>query len=193
MTEKFRSGCVCRLVPYDKKHAQKFSEWYYDFDYRFFFRDFSEVLEPRHFEIIGDEMARGGNSLLIIEELATGDPIGIMTYRLEKPSAKIYKFGIMLDQNFQRKTYAIEAIILLGDHLFMKKGAHKLVVEFSAEDEQIFRITAKGGFTHDGTFKEELFIDGRYYDEARFSITRQVYLDVYAPYLESLGELPTPS
>lgn len=186
MSELFRPGHVVKLMPYSPEHAEKFSEWYYDYDYRFFFRDFSQALSLDGLRTIGDAMARVGRHLLVIIDKASGEPIGVMTYALEKASAKIYKFGIMMASPQQHKTWAIEAIIILGDFLFMKSGAHKLVVEFSDKDAHIHRITAKGGFKHEATLKEELFVDGEYYDEARYAIYESTYRELYMTYLDGV-------
>lgn len=186
MSQTFRPGHVVKLVPYGPEHAEKFSEWYYDYDYRFFFRDFSQALTLEGLKTLGDGMARAGNHLLVITDKALNEPIGVMTYALEKATAKIYKFGIMMASTNQHKTWAIEAIIILADFLFIKNGAHKLVVEFSDKDAHIHRITAKGGFKHEATLPEELFVDGIYYDEARYALYESAYRELYGAYLDGV-------
>jgi RimJ/RimL family protein N-acetyltransferase len=179
----FREGHVVKLVRYGPEHAEKAAEWYYGFEYRFFFRDFTDPLDMEAIKNLHISMGRSGYHLLTILDKVTGAPIGLMTYILEKPNARIFKFGIMLDANCQRKTWAIDAINVLGDYLFNKCFAHKLTVEFADTDKQIHRITAQGGFTHDATLKEELFIDGKYIDEVRYSLHIDKYEELYSNFL----------
>lgn len=182
---EFRDGHFSRLVPFNPDHSEKLATWYYGQDYRFFFRDFTDALTMEALQKLDKSMARSGYRLLTILDKETAEPIGLMTYILEKPNAHIFKFGILLDANCQRKTVAIDAINILADFLFNKCFAHKLSVEFSDEDKQIHRITALGGFDHDATLKEELFMDGRYYDEARYSLHIDMYEALYSTYLDS--------
>lgn len=187
MTEPFRPGHVVELAPYAVAHADKFAAWYYDYEYRFFFRHFSQTFQADDFKTLGDAMEHAGSPLVIILDKALQTPIGAMTYSLEKSSSRIYKFGIMMDRDTQHKTWAIEAIIILADHLFTKRKAHKLAVEFCDQDAHIHRITAKGGFNHDATLKEELFMDGVFMDEARYSLHEDDYRRLYGDYLDSVA------
>lgn len=193
MNSSFRDGKTTRLVPYEEKFAEKFCEWYFDYDYRFFFREFLQNLTEDQFKNLGDLLKRSGVYLVMILDVKTNEPIGAMTYTLEKISAKVYKWGIMLDRFHQHKTWAIDAIIVMCDFLFRCKHAHKTVVEFCDEDEHIHRITQKGGFDHEATLKEEIYIDGKYFDEARYSLSKKQFMQVYVGYLDDeSGNLPLP-
>lgn len=183
----FRPGKFVRLVPYRAEHAEKLCAWYYDPDYRFFFRDFLQNLDLERFRKLGDDMAHSGVHLITILDAPTGEPIGLMTLLLEKRSARIFKFGIMLEHGYQGRSWAIEAIIILADYVFGKRGGRKYVVEFCTEDAHIRRITEKGGFTHEATFREEIFVDGKYHDEARYALSVEAYRERYSGYLDSIG------
>lgn len=181
----FTPGRECLLVRYRPEHADALSAWYYDFEYRYFFRDYGKFSDPEVFKTMDQIMARVGFVLLTILAADSGEPIGLMTYALEKKSASVYKFGIMLDSTCQRKTTAIEAIIILGEYLFNKRSARKLVVEFCDNDAQIHRICRIGQFTQEATLKEECFMDDQYLDEVRYSFFNHQFDDLYDGYLES--------
>lgn len=183
MAQTFRSGHVTELGFYTEQDADILASWYYDQAYRFFFRHFGEMLEMDGIRQLGRHLLAGGTHLLVIREKSTQNPIGLMTFILEKASAKVYKFGIMLHESFQRKTYAIDAIVILGDYLCRVKKAHKIVVEFSDQDAQIHRITQKGGFTHEATLKDEIFVDGKYFDEARYYLMDETFFELYGEFL----------
>lgn len=181
----FQAGRECVLVRFRPEHADAVSAWYYDFEYRYFFRDYGKFTDPETFKTIDVLLARAGTVLLTILDVQTSQPIGLMTYSFEKRSANVYKFGIMLDATCQRKSTAIEAIIILGDYLFNKRSARKLIVEFSDGDAQIHRICRIGGFTQEALLKEECFMDDRYWDEARYSFFNHQFDELYEGYLES--------
>ena len=183
MAHPFRDGNVVELVHFSEKYAEAVADWYYDMDYRFFFREFDEAMEIEEIKTLGQDMATAGNFLLVILNKETQEPIGLMTYTLEKRSARIYKFGIMLDNNVQNKSWAIDAINVLGDLCFRVKKCHKLVVEFRDCDKHIHRITAQGGFKHEATLPEEIQLDDKYYDEVRYSIYEDTYWDLYKDFL----------
>lgn len=184
MAQPFLDGKCVELCFFSEADAEALSSWYYDFNYRFFFREFLSRFEPEDFKKLGANLKCGGVDLITIKDLNTKEKIGLMTFVLEKFSAQVYKFGIMLDVNHQGKTWAIDSIIVLGMYLFRVKKAHKLVVEFCDKDEHIHRITKKGGFTHEATLKEELLVNGIYYDEARYSMGAAVYEKLYGDYLK---------
>lgn len=181
----FQPGRECFLTRFRPEHAEAVSNWYYNFEYRYFFRDYGKFSDPEIFKTIDQVLARAGFVLLTILDNQTGDPIGLMTFAVEKKSASVYKFGIMLDSSCQRKTTAIEAIIIMGDYLFNKCSVRKLVVEFSDNDAQIHRICQIGRFTQEALLKEECFMDDRYWDEARYSFFNHQFDDLYDGYLES--------
>lgn len=189
MAKPFRLGHATELSYFSPDDAEVLAGWYYDYSYRFFFRDFGQALELEDLKNLGERLGLSGIRLLVIRDKTTQKPIGLMTFVLEKSSAKIYKFGIMLDDAIQHKTWAIDAIVILSDHIFKTLNAHKLVVEFCDKDAHIHRITAKGGFIHEATLKEEIFVDGVYYDEARYSLARQTYFDLYGDFLPPESEI----
>lgn len=189
----FQVGKFVELVFFDpEKHAQILSEWYYDFNYRFFFRDFGEIADPEKFKKMHLSLLQSGIVLLMIVKKDTQQPLGLMTYNVEKPSAGVYKYGILLDRSVQGKSFAIDAIIILMDFLFNKKSCRKIVVEFCNEDQQIHRICQAGMYAQEALLKEEIFMDGEYKDEARYFIFNSTFDLYYGDYFDrQLTTTPT--
>lgn len=183
MRPEFTPGKLTILKHYSEDHVDKLCEWYYDMDYRFFFRDFKDSYTMNDLKKLGEMMEMEGTSLVTILDKEANVPIGLMTYNLEKPSAKIYKFGILMDKNAQHKSYAIDAIIVMCDYVFNKLDGYKFVVEFCDEDKHIHRITKQGGFNHEATLTEELFVDNTRFDEARYSLFASQFNEMYGKYL----------
>ncbi|MBX7149605.1 GNAT family N-acetyltransferase [bacterium] len=184
------NGMNVRLVPYETKHAFVLVNWYYDFRYAQFFRDMDE--EPYDTSSIGrlvEGLARNGIVLLVIEELATDKPLGLMTWNMVKKKAGIYRFGILLDEDTQHKTLAIESIIIMSHYLYAGLGCTKMVVEFLASNTHIQRISEKGGFIREAVLDKEAFLNGEYVDEVRYYLTREKAYELYGEYYRMLDEL----
>lgn len=183
-----KEGFVVKLVPFAPEHAEKVFEWYYDVAYKLFFREFDAPLsleQCRQFNLI---MAKSGVTIFMIIEKETNLAIGMMTHCPLKRKSGVTRFGILLDKNFQHKTYAIEALIILGDFVYNRLGFRKLVIEYLASDTHIRRISEKGGWIFETILKEEALIDGEYVDEVRYHMFKKVYDELYGNYFDGMKQ-----
>ncbi len=180
-------GVKVRVVPYRPEHANSLFSWFYDFRYKAFFREYEDkAYTLDDFRQWGDRMERGGFGFFTILDKETGTPIGLMTHTCLKRKAGVWRFGIMLDEKYQRHTYAIECIIVHGFYLVENFGCKKLTIEFLESDKQIQRIAEKGGFVREGILAREAFVDGQYVDEARYYISDEIAYELYGSYHAAL-------
>ncbi len=182
MSLSFKEGYVVNLMPFSPDHGAKLFEWYYDVAYKLFFREFAVVFSLEDCQKLDVIMARSGSTLLTIVDRESNQPIGLMTYCCLKRPSGVFRVGILLDKKCQHKTYAIEALIILGDRLYYHLGCRKLVVEYMAEDTHIRRISEKGGFVFESVLKQEALVDGELKDEVKYYMTKEVYDDLYGNY-----------
>lgn len=172
-----KTGKHVTLVPFEPNHGPAVMEWFYDHRYAAFFRDFPDtpmdLSQGIHF--FSTLPITTGIGLFVVVSRETGFPIGLMTYECLKRKAGVFRFGIMLTDKYQHKTYAIECITLLGYYLMENEKMRKLVVEFLTTDDHIRRITEHGGFEREGVLKGEALVDGTYRDEYRYFITAEVF------------------
>lgn len=177
-----KDGYKVRLVPFAPEFGEKIFEWYYDVDYKFFFREFDAALsleDCRRF----DKILKGSLlELLMIVDKASGDPIGMITYSCLKRRAGVVRVGILLDKHCQHRALAIEALIIVGDTLFNRLGYNKLVVEYLASDTHIQRISEQGGFVREGVLVQEAIVDGERVDEVKYYLLKKTYLELYGGY-----------
>ncbi len=191
-TLPLRDGHVVRLLPFQPEHGDSVFSWFFDYDYRLFFREFDEPLSLEQCRDFGKIMMASGVRVLTIVSLEEPEkPLGLMTTMWLKKKSGVARVGILLDKNCQHKTWCIEALIILGDLLYRRLGCRKLVVEYLASDTHIRRISEKGGFVFETTLKEEALIDGGYQDEVKYYMMRDIYEELYGTYLDDVTQPTT--
>lgn len=184
-----RIGKKVKLIPFQPEHAEALFAWYYDVTYQAFFREFPDrAVSLEDCRQFGEWLAAGGSTFYTIIDKNTEKPIGLMTYTCLKSKSGVYRFGIMLDEKHQGQAWAIESIMLLAYYLFEYRRCNKLVVEFLADNKHIQRISEQGGFVREGVLKNEAYIDGKYVDELRYSISKEKVCEVCGEYYAQLEE-----
>lgn len=86
------------------------------------------------------------------------------------------EFAIMIHPNEQGKGYAKLATKLIIDYGFLKSNLHKIYLVVAASNEKAVHSYEKFGFKHEGTFKDEYFINGKYEDAHYMGIFQHDYL-----------------
>ncbi len=168
-----------KLRPEKPEDFDQLLNWFFDYRLRFFYREWTWLPdESKTIPLTTQAKQHTGSEFFVIADL-DDHPIGLMTYFTEKPVSKICKMGILLDPDFQGKSHAIEAIIQLLRFLFVELKFRKVVVEFSSHDEQILRITEKGGFVKEGLLRNEIVVGEEVYDEWRFGMMAEEFLAKY--------------
>lgn len=114
---------------------------------------------------------------------ASKEPIGHMTFNLIKEHAEIYNFGILIDKQQRGKVFCIEGCVLMMELLFRRLGAHKMTCEVLADDKHLNRIIKLGGFSYEGTFKDEALLNDKYYDENRYAIFKERFEEYYGDFV----------
>ncbi|WP_459193294.1 GNAT family N-acetyltransferase [Halosimplex sp. J119] len=69
--------------------------------------------------------------------------------------------------------YATEASRVLLDHCFDGLGLHKVVARSFESNEGSQRVIEKLGFTREGTFRDEAYVDGAWEDYYRYGLLRE--------------------
>lgn len=178
-----KDGHQVRLVPFAPEHGDKVFAWYYDIAYQFFFRDFDRALTLDDCRNFNKLLALSGVECLVVQHIASGEIIGLMTHACLKRKPGVAKLGILLDQTLQHKTLAIEAIIILCDYLYHRLQFNKIIVEVLATDAHVRRITEKGGWTFEATLVKEAVLNGALVDEARYYLLKDQFDKLYGTYL----------
>lgn len=183
---KLREGSKIILESIGPEHAERVFEWYYDAAYERFFREFDEPLSLEDCKNFNQIMLRSGVEAFAIIEKETGTAIGIMTFCVLKRKSGVFRAGLMIDKKYQHQTHTIEAFIIIGDYGLHRRGFNKMTVEFLEEDKHIERITAFGGFVKEAVLKDEAVMRGKFVNEVRYALFKDVYDKLYGNYFDEI-------
>lgn len=86
-------------------------------------------------------------------------------------------FYIIGDRDYWGRGLATEAVILILKYAFLELNLHKIKALALAPNTASNRILQKLGFSLEGTFKEEGYIDGKYYDLKHYGLLKAEWLN----------------
>ncbi len=116
---------------------------------------------------------RDGKYNFAIEDIETGKYIGGCGINDVNWLTRVAIVGIMIgDKDYWNKGYGMDAMNTLVDFLFEEMNMNKVKLGVFSFNERAIKCYEKCGFKVEGVLKEEIFKDGRYYDEiimARFN------------------------
>jgi len=81
------------------------------------------------------------------------------------PYNKRAGIGILIDEPFRRKGFALEALNLLIEYCFTTLNLHQLYCNIEQNNSESINLFTKAGFTACGSKSEWLFRNGKWIDE----------------------------
>ena len=90
------------------------------------------------------------------------------------PYHKRAGIGILIDEPFRRKGFALEALNLLIDYCFKTLNLHQLYCTIEQSNTESIKLFAKAGFVACGARKEWLFRNGNWSDELMFQLINKL-------------------
>jgi diamine N-acetyltransferase len=86
------------------------------------------------------------------------------------PFHKRAGIGILIDESFRRKGFAVEALNLLIEYCFNTLYLHQLYCSIEQSNKESINLFTKAGFSACGIKKEWLFRNGTWTDELMFQL-----------------------
>jgi len=126
------------------------------------------------------------NKFFIVAKLDDNNPIGL-TY-LQKVDLKNgnAEFSFYLgDPKYYSKGYAVEMELVTLEYAFNYLNLHKVYAEVLEGGDRIISLHEKFNFKTVGTFKEQIYHEGRYIDLIRVEVLKNEFLEV-APKIKSI-------
>lgn len=85
--------------------------------------------------------------------------------------------GIFIgDKNYWGKGYGTDAMKVLIKFIFEQMNVHKIKLNVYSFNERAIKSYEKCGFKVEGVLRQEIFRDGRYYDEIIMGLLKEEYL-----------------
>ncbi len=90
-----------------------------------------------------------------------------------------FSYGLGIYDNFRRKGYASEAVLLLMRYYFMELRMNKCNTAVYAFNEASLGLHDHLGFTREGLRRQVYFTRGKYCDDVEFGMTREEFVQKY--------------
>ncbi len=134
--------------------------------------------EPINFEDerewIESASERDGDEFIITND---GTPVGVTGATYEHDAWGLAEVGYMISPEHWNNGYATAGVELLCGFLFDESRIHKVAAQVVEGNVGSRRVLEKVGFTQEGTFRNEAFIDGEYRDVLRFGLLVDEWTD----------------
>jgi RimJ/RimL family protein N-acetyltransferase len=121
---------------------------------------------------LGGTLGRSDDTLALVVR-ADGDRVGLVYLIREKPNDDVYgraELAYWVAPEAQGNGYATDAARTVVKHGFDRLRLHKVVAKAFADNEASKRVLEKVGFTEEGVFRDEAFVEGEYRDLVRYGL-----------------------
>ena len=124
----------------------------------------SDETYQRETHELADRKPEGDCFSLGIEMVAETILVGALATFDADPRTGCFKYGIAIQQRYQRRHYATEAISILLRYMFGERRYHKCTVEIYDFNKASLALHAGLGFRQEGRLREQTYFDGQYHD-----------------------------
>lgn len=112
----------------------------------------------------------GHDTVLVIEALEDDAVVGSVNVHGSDARHRSFEYGVHVFAKHRRQGFAIEAISLLLRFYFRELGYHRAWSTVYSFNAPSIALQQAMGFVAEGTTRESLFTDGRFYDELIFGL-----------------------
>ncbi len=85
------------------------------------------------------------------------------------------EIGYMIAPDEWGNGYATDALRTLTAHAFRERRIHKLSAQVYETNDASQRVLEKAGYSQEGIFREEAFVDGEYVDVHRYGLLAEEF------------------
>ncbi len=165
----YYDGTLIRLRPSERADLPLFAQWLSNPEMRDYVtvRYMSLALEEHWFEGLLPDVGGVAPSRLhfVIETREAARPIGVTGLEDFNWRDREAEVGIIVgDPEFWGRGYGSDAMRAILNVGFNWYNLHRIYLRVVDDNARAIRSYEKCGFTHEGRFREAVFIDGRYHD-----------------------------
>ena len=155
-----------------EEEIQKFAEWMNDFQVSDYTGRTSQITtiegEKRYLENIEIDSKNYNFSII---EMNNNKLIGSISLEKINWIERSGVLGIFIgDENYRNNGYGAEAIKLLLEYGFKYLNLHSIRLDLLSINERAHKCYLKCGFKDTGCSREEIFLNGKYYDKLHMDI-----------------------
>lgn len=173
------------LRPWRKSDLESVRRWHDDGEVKRFWNEAMPLVVEGYLE---EGMQPGGRAtkfdteghFIICDE--TARPIGQLSFHDYSHRHRHAELAILIgEKDAWSKGYGSEAVVAFGHWFFNQHGAHRLWLTVLADNLRAQRAYEKVGFTREGTWREHVYMDGRWVDEHLYGLLRSEFNVRYRP------------
>lgn len=135
-------------------------------------KPFSKYLLQQYLENAQQDIYEAKQLRLVIEE-KNGSSVGLIDLFDFEPKHKRAGIGIVINQQFQNKGYANEAISLLVNYSNTHLGLHQLFANITEDNTKSISLFEKIGFKKTGIKKDWIFTNGKFKNEFFYQLINE--------------------
>lgn len=116
------------------------------------------------------------NIIFLVVDIKTQKAIGYAGLYEIHPTARKAEFRILIgEKDFWGKGYGTEVTELVTYYGFDRLNLNRIYLGYTAKNKNSGRVYEKAGYTYEGTLKEDIYRNSKYYDSIRMAILRKDY------------------
>lgn len=104
--------------------------------------------------------------------------VGRIIFGIEEERHGTFGIGIRLSPEHQGKGYGTSAMKILIRYAFMERRLNKCGSTVIEINEPSIKMHKKLGYEQEGILKQNIYMNGKYYNEICFGLTKDRYLEV---------------
>ncbi|MBY8987958.1 MAG: GNAT family N-acetyltransferase [Candidatus Lokiarchaeota archaeon] len=174
----FFQGDIVDLVPLNSQHINHYVKWENNPSVRIYSRNIiPRTVEDmnKFFEPSEDKIKREIN--FEIWHKKDKKPIGFGEVAEIDWYGQLAFLGLIIGEpEYWGQNIGEEATRLLVEYAFNELNLFKLYAGMNSANIGSWRCAEKNGFTREATFKKGCYVDGKYYDEFRYSLFKEDWL-----------------
>lgn len=125
---------------------------------------------------IKKELKGQNNVIFLVQDLKTKKSIGYAGLYDINLTARKAEFRILVGEKiFWGKGYGTEITELVTYYGFDRLNLNRIYLGYTADNKGAGKVYEKAGYVYEGTFREDLYRNSRYYDSIRMAVLRKDY------------------
>lgn len=126
--------------------------------------------------MLKEELEARNNVIFLAMDVKTKKPIGYTgLYDIHYTARRAEYRALIGEKNFWGKGYGTELAEMIIYYGFDRLNLNRIYAGYTAENKSAARANEKAGFIYEGTLKEDIYRNSRYYDSIKVAILRKDY------------------
>jgi len=173
----FLQGKLCGLRPIEQEDMPLIAKWLNDGEITYYmFYGQTPLTISQVSEMMKRQIESPNNMVLLVEDKKTGKPIGFAGLYDIHPTARKAEFRILLgEKQYWNKGYGTEVTEVLTFYGFDRLNLNRVWLGVTSENKGAVKAYEKVEYKVEGTLRQDIYRNSRYYDTIRMSILREEY------------------